>query len=220
MIYKAQKSKLSRALAIAGLVLASACAWAGAEEDYEAGYKQFMDGDVVTSMNTLRKASNAGHIKAMVLLAEILDRSEFDEEAVGLYRKAAEQGDTQAMYGLATMTASGEGLKKKDLAEARRWMLKAAELGHELATNAIAQSYLQGGFGLTEADRDKPEALEWVKKAAKNDYLPAIIALAQAYGNGSAFGVAADQGLANEYLAQANKIRGIENTKKRRGKKN
>lgn len=205
------------------LLLAAALAMpalAAESEDYDLGFKRYLEGDVVGAMAPLRKAAGAGHVKAMVLLAQILDSSEFDEEAVALFRKAAEQGDPDGMFGLGAMTASGEGLKKKDPAGGRAWVQKAAELGHLQAVSVMAQAYLRGEMGLAEADRNTPEALRWARLAARNDYLPAVDALAEAYRSGGSLGVAADAALADEYQAQANKIRRIEPGKgKKKGRK-
>lgn len=192
---------------------------AGAQEDYDLGYRQYYDSDMASAMVSLRKAANAGHVKAMVLLAEILDSSEFDEEAIALYRKAAEQGDPDGMFGLGAMTAAGEGLKEKNPAEGLRWVRKAAELGQGQAIIYMAQSYLKAELGLTEADRNTPEALRWVKEAAQKDHLPAVDALAEAYRTGGTLSVSADPVLAAEYLKQANKIRNIEPAKGKKKKR-
>lgn len=188
---------------------------AGPEEDYQAGVKSHSVGDIVGAMAPLRRAALAGHAKAQSLLAEILDRTDFDEDAVELYRKAAAQGDPDGMFGLGTMIVSGEGTKKDPLA-GRVWIQKAAEQGHQQAINVIAQGYLKGELGFTAADRDTPQALEWVKRAAANDYLPAIDALAAAYATGNGFGLAADRALAEQYQAQANRIRNVDPGKKKK----
>lgn len=182
---------------------------AGPDEDYLAGLKSFRNGDVVGAMTPLRAAALAGHAKAQALLGDILDRSEFDAEAVALYRKSADQGDPDGMFGLGAMIAAGEGVKK-DLLVARGWILKAAELGHKQAINVMAQAYLKGELGFSEAERKSPTALQWLKRAAENDDLPAIDALAAAYRAGDSYGLAADRGLADQYQAQANRIRNID----------
>jgi hypothetical protein len=107
------------------------------------------------------------------------------------------------------MIVSGEGTKK-DLLAGRAWILKAAESGHVLAINAIAQAYLKGELGFAEADRNTPDALNWAKRAADNDYLPAVDALAAAYASGNALGVQADRALSEHYQAQANRIRNLD----------
>jgi len=207
--------RLSRLVPLAACLFAllASPVMAGPNEDYQAGLKSFQEGDVVGSMAPLRNAANAGHAKAMVLLAEILDRSEFDEDAVALYRKAADQGDADGMFGLGVMLAAGEGVKKKEPVEGRQWIHKAAELGHPQAINVIAQAYLKAEMGLSEAERDTPVAFDWVKKAADNDYLPALDALVSAYSAGNRWGLAVDKAKADKYQAQANKVRNLDPAK-------
>lgn len=201
---------------LAGVLAYGGTCLAGPEEDYQAGLKSYQDGDVVGAMPGLRKAANAGHAKAQVLLAELLDRSEFDEEAVAYYRKAADQGDADGMFGYGVMVAAGEGVKKKDPAEGRRWIQKAAEQGHKQAIAVIGQAYLKAELGITESQRATPEALRWIELAAHHDYLPAVDALADAYRTGSGLAVTANAKLAEEYLAQANRLRGIDPAKKKK----
>ncbi|MCG2577187.1 hypothetical protein LZ012_09270 [Dechloromonas sp. XY25] len=193
----------------AGACLLAGGAVAGPEDDYQAGLKSYRNGDIVGAMTPLRQASLEGHAKAQALLAEILDRTDFDDDAIALYRKSAAQGDLDGMFGLGVMTVSGEGTKK-DVLGGRTWILKAAESGHVLAINAMAQGYLKGELGLTEADRNTPDALRWIKRAAENDYLPAIDALAAAYSSGNAFGLPVDRALSEQYQAQANRIRNVD----------
>lgn len=193
----------------AGVCLLAGGAFAAPEDDYQAGLKSYRNGDIVGAMTPLRQASLEGHAKAQALLAEILDRTDFDDDAIALYRKSAAQGDLDGMFGLGVMTVSGEGTKK-DVLGGRSWILKAAEAGHVLAINAIAQGYLKGELGFTEVDRNTPESLRWVKRAAENDYLPAIDALAAAYSSGNAFGLPVDRALAEQYQAQANRIRNLD----------
>lgn len=199
-----------RALFLAsGIFVFSGGLVAAPEDDYQAGLKSYRNGDIVGAMTPLRQASLEGHAKAQALLAEILDRTDFDEDAIALYRKSADQGDLDGMFGLGVMTVSGEGTKK-DLLAGRAWILKAAESGHVLAINAIAQGYMKGELGFTENDRNTPDALRWVKRAAENDYLPAIDALAAAYSSGNAFGLPVDRALSDQYQAQANRIRNLD----------
>jgi TPR repeat protein len=185
---------------------------AGAEEDYQAGLKSHREGDIVGAMTPLRAAALAEHPKAQALLAEILDRTDFDADALVLYRKSAAQGEPEGMFGLGAMLVSGEGTPK-DLVNGRAWILKAAEAGHSQAINVIAQGYLKSEIGYTEAERDTPAALAWIKRAADNGYLPAIDALAAAYAAGNALSVAADPALAEQYRNQANRIRQVDPSK-------
>lgn len=185
-------------------------AMAGVDEDYALAVKRYEEGDVIVAMDLLRKGANDGHLKSMSLLAEILDRSELDDEAIKFYRKAAERGDPDGMYGLGAMMAAGEGVPAKDPEGARRWIEKAAELGQEHAIAVMSEAYLKGQLGLTEADRDTPQALHWTQLAAEHGSLAALDVLAEAYGSGGLLGVSADAALAEKYQSQADKIRGID----------
>jgi TPR repeat protein len=198
------------------VLAASSASHAAPEDDYRIGLKSFQDGDVIGAMNVLRKSADAGHAKSQVLLAEVLDRAELNEEALSYYRKAADQGDPDGMFGYGAMLAAGEGLKAKDLVEGRRWILKAAEQGHTQAVSVMGHAYLKGDLGLTENDRNTPEALHWVEQAAKVDYLPAVDALVDAYRTGIGLPVTANVKLADDYLAQANRLRGIDPSKKKK----
>lgn len=208
--------RLAWSLSLFGLLsILGGSAVADAEEDYQAGLKSHRVGDIVGAMPPLRRAALVGHAKAQALLADILDRTDFDIDAVELYRKSAAQGDLDGMFGLGTMLVSGEGVKK-DIPEGRGWIQKAAEQGHLQAINVMAQAYLKAELGFTANDRNTPEALAWVKRAAANDYLPAIDALSAAYAAGNDFGLAVDRSLAEQYQAQANRIRNVEPGKKKK----
>lgn len=193
-------------------------AFAGNEEDYADGLKSFRDGDVVGAMMKLKKPADSGHAKSQALLGQVLDWAEFDDEALGYFKKAADQGDLDGMYDYGRMLASGEGVKDKDIQEGRQWLLKAAESGHRLAINVIADAYLNGGLGFNQADRNSQAALVWVRKAADNDYLPAVDLLSEAYRTGQGLPVDIDLIIANEYLAKSYSLRGIDPAKQKKRK--
>ena len=79
-------------------------------------------------------------------------------EAVGWYRRAAEQGHVAAQTNLAGIYANGRGVAQ-DMAEAVRWYRRAAEQG------------------LTEA-------LRWIHLTAEQGSLEAQVALGEIYDNG------------------------------------
>ncbi len=193
--------------AAAALCVVPTAAAANAEDEYRAGQMFYQRGDVTGAMARLRIASDVGHAPAQVLLADILDQAEMNEEAVAQYRKAATQGNADGEYGLGNMYANGEGVKR-DPAEARKWILRAAEKNHPRATTTLAQAYLGGGLGLSNAERNGEDARRWVTRAADNHYLPALDYLAKAYRKGL-MGLAVDEKQAQSMEARANKLRGI-----------
>lgn len=204
---------------LAGLLLLPVLAVAGPAEDYVVAKKAYDAGDVVGAMPLLRKGVDAGHTPSMVLLGDILDSSEFDEEAAVVFRKAADKGDPEGQFRLGKLYSLGEGVKK-DLAEAHRLILAAAKQGHRQATNVMAQAYLSAQLGIPASARNGEESLHWVQAAEGNDYLPAIDALLLAYRNGG-FGLSPDAKEAERLQAKANALRNIQEDagrKKRRPK--
>ncbi|WP_295454875.1 serine/threonine-protein kinase [uncultured Thiodictyon sp.] len=94
-----------------------------------------------------------------------------DQEAVGWYRMAAEQGNVYGEYNLGRMYDSGRGLKK-DGDEALRWFHKAAEQGYAQAESVILGISL-GHIG----GRRAAEELESLQKAAERGNVDAQNAL-------------------------------------------
>jgi TPR repeat protein len=185
---------------------------AGPHEDYQEGARSYARGDLMAAMTTLKRAADGGHAAAQALYALILDRADSDEEAVGYYRKSAEQGNPDGQFGYGAMLASGEGTKR-DVDQAREWILKAAEQGHKLAINELALAYLKGQLNIPPDERQGPQALRWVRQAAENDFVPAMDAMAAAYKTGG-YGLAADASQAEMWSTKARKARGLQGKRK------
>lgn len=201
------RSSVRRLLAAAGLCAALAVhgTAAGAPvDDYKSGEQAYRRGDLVAAMAALRRAADQGYAPAQTMLAEILDRAEFNEEALGWYRKAAEQGDPGGEYGLGVMYLTGDGVKK-DPAQAWFWLMRAAEKKFESAVIALASGYLRAAKD-GEAAPDPARAAEWLRKAAALDSLPAVEALARAFREGG-FGLQTDAAQADKFAAQAAALR-------------
>lgn len=122
------------------VVLLCGAAWAAAApaDDHQRGLQAYRRGDVVAAMAALRPAAQAGHAPSQVLLAFILDRGDFPEEAARLYRQAAGQGDAEGHAGLAGLLLAGRGIAKDETA-ARAHFSKAAALGHAGAAQVLQQ---------------------------------------------------------------------------------
>ena len=110
-----------------------AMAWAAPEDDHRRGLAAYHRGDVAT----LRAPAKAGHAPSQSLLAFMLDRGDFVDEAAALYRQAAAQDDTEALYALANFHLIGRGVAK-DEKQALALFSKAAELGHAASMQVIA----------------------------------------------------------------------------------
>jgi len=148
--FQGRGARVLRALGV--LLVWHACfAWAAPEDDFRAGSQAYRTGDVVQAMALLKRSADAGHAPSQSLLAYILDKAEFDEDAVAYYRKAAAQGDAEGEFGLGSMYAAGEGVKR-DRAEARKWITRAAEKGHEWKEKRATAEHLDHAVGKVRAN--------------------------------------------------------------------
>lgn len=164
-----------------GWMLWSGAAFAGATEDYEAGRKAFDDGDVSNALVLLKKAADQKHVPAQILLGRVLDGAGEDELAVEYFRKAADQGEAEAEFELGGMYVKGEGVAQ-DLMKARTRIRSAAEKGYVGAVVTLAEAYLNGGLGLSEAERKDPvESARWIKAAAEKGHAGALVFLVDRY---------------------------------------
>jgi TPR repeat protein len=143
--------------------LALAAAVAAPEDDHRRGLQAYNTGDVATAMSVLRAPANAGHAPSQSLLAFILDRGDFVEEAARLYTLAAAQGDAEAQAALGNYYLVGRGVAK-DEKQSLSYFSKAAEQGHVLALQVLAKAYREGGFGLQP---DAAQAARWEARLAE-----------------------------------------------------
>lgn len=207
---------IGRMLGVLLLASSSALAWAGPEEDYQTGARMYQVGDMLGAMPIVKKAADAGHAAAQAMYADmILAGGSGDEEALGYFTKSAEQGNADGQFGLGSMYASGEGVKR-DVGVGRKWVTKAAEQGHPSAINEMALAYMTGGLGIAEEARKSEEALRWIRLAAGNNFVLAIRELVKAYRQGE-YGLKADGAIADEWAARERKVTGA--TTERRGKR-
>ena len=100
-------------------------------------------------------------------------------EAVGAYRRAAEQGSTAAMVELGVLIGTGAGVAK-DEAQARKLFERAAAAGDPRGMTNLAAL---PGSGATAADPAKQRAL--LSKAAEENSAEAQFQLGLMYANGT-----------------------------------
>ena len=92
------------------------------------------------------------------------------QEAVFWWRKAAEQGHTEAQYTLGLVLLR----ESENSKEGRRWLLAAAEQEKAEAAYLVGGLY-EEGLGIAQ---DQARAVEWYRKAAALDYPEALFKLA------------------------------------------
>ena len=112
------------------------------------------------------------------------------------YARAAEQGETEAQYVLATFYAEGCGVPQ-DYVAAVAWYRKAAEQGHLLAQADLGRMYMLG-YGVPQ---DYATAFRWYRKAATGGHVNAQSILGGMYRYG--LGVPTDNVQAYAWFATA-----------------
>lgn len=83
------------------------------------------------------------------------------DEAIAHYRTLAEAGDAAAAFHLGMLLGSGCS-GQPDAAQARHWMLKAAEHGHADAQKQLAQWHRNGLMGLRKS---RKQSRHWLDQA-------------------------------------------------------
>lgn len=101
------------------------------------------------------------HLKYMRLAAIIFAATKLRQKRFAIVREAAELGDQIMMFELAFLYADGDGVKE-NLAETLKWLIRAANKGHVLAMDRLADAYLNGKLG---AKKDRKRADFWARKA-------------------------------------------------------
>lgn len=179
------------------------------ESAYKKGQADWDRGDLVSSMAPLRVAADGGHPKAQALLGYVLDQSDDDVEAASYYRKAAEQGNVDGMFGLAAFHISGDGDVKIDYATAKALYVRAAETGHLPSINVMVMSHINGGLGLTEEERNGASALKWYRIGADAGLTTALEQLVAANRNGK-LGLPVDAAEADRLQAKLYQVMGVD----------
>ncbi len=101
----------------------------------------------------------------LITQATALEAEGNPEEALALYKKAANAGDTTAMLRVAAAYAAGMGTGQ-DPTEASRWYAKAAQQGNPEGQYRLGIAFARGnGIG-----KDMQKARYWLEKAAGGGY--------------------------------------------------
>jgi len=116
-------------------------------KDMALAEKAFNEEDLLKSMKIFRQMAEQNYMPAQIRLGELLDYAENNEEAVGWYMMAANQGDAAGQCNLGLMYAVGEGIDL-DFKKAVYWIDLAAEKNYLVAVKSLANSYRIGDMGL------------------------------------------------------------------------
>jgi TPR repeat protein len=97
-------------------------------------------------------------------------------------RKLAAGGDPEAQYRLGCMYERGKGVRK-NMSDAARWYLKAAEQEHRNAPGKLAEFYYNG----TGVKKDPKEGEKWDRIAVEKQDLPACAEILEALNRHSSW---------------------------------
>ena len=109
------------------------------------------------------------------------------QQAYGIFRSLAEDGDSSAQFNLGLMYYEGQGIPQNDV-EAIRWYRAAAEQGHAKAQFNLGNRYAHGR-GVAQ---NYVEAVRWFRDAAEQGYANAQYNLGVMYAQG--------QGVPQDYV--------------------
>ncbi len=142
--------------------------------------------DAVTAINFLKKAAEAGYPPAVKEIENSKNLEEMkstdSKSSMDLYRKAAQEGNTDAQYTMFEYLSS-EG-EHYDMQQAAFWLKRAAENGHNEAIKKLYNFFSDAYV----SEAAVSEYLDIVSKAAEKNCGEAQLALFEAYFSGSCMG--------------------------------
>ncbi len=141
-------------------------------------------------------AAKEGDLQAQVALGQFYGANGRYDEAIGWYRKAADQGDPAGQRLMGDLYREGVGVER-DPAKAHGCYVKAAEQGEPLAQVTLGVMYIQG----EGVARDPKMAAHWWTKAAEQGMLEAQLHLGHLYKEGD--GVTQDSHEALKWFKKA-----------------
>jgi len=173
---------------------------------FNAGVTSYSAGDVPEAVSNWKVASNAGHMIASWLLANLYDQGKGvardPAAAFAYFQRAAKAGHPDAAIRVAEIYHNGSpelGIKR-DYKKALPMYERAA-----LAARAEAQYQLGKMYAFGEGVSPSPsEALRWQLLAAKKRYGPSLLEMARLYFNGE--GVTTDRTEGWMYLVLASRF--------------
>lgn len=145
---------------------------------------RFVAKNADAALQLMKVSADAGNTLAQFNLAQMyVERDRGPEgfaKALPYYERAAATGLPDAQYAMAQIFASGIAGKKRDPAEARRYLTLAAKQGFDTAQLDLGTWLVEGRGG----PRDGKAGFVWLKQAAEGGNVAAMNRLAKLYMNG------------------------------------
>ena len=164
---------------------------------YNTGMGYYNFGEFELALEWINKAAELNYPDAFNQLGEMyyFGREGVEknlEEAIKFFRKAADLGNTSAMFHLGDCYMHGEGVEQSE-AEALKWFIKRQDGDESEGMAHLAYMY--------SWDSDYAKSFEWYSKAAELGNAEAVYSLGCCYEEGN--GVEKDSAKALEYYLKA-----------------
>ncbi|MFK4825286.1 tetratricopeptide repeat protein [Paenochrobactrum sp. BZR 588] len=132
----------------------------------------------------MKKAAIAGNAMAQFNYAQILMQNNPGEKGIEAaypwFQKAAQNNLSDAEYAVSQILANGTAAIKQNEAEARVYLLRAAQKNYDTAQLDLATWLVEGRGG----ERDFDAGFKWMLQAARNGNVAAQARLARLYRDG------------------------------------
>lgn len=144
----------------------------------------FPDKELCDVISTCHKAADDNQSDAQNTMARLANSGWIDDDPLEWYRKAAENGNADAMVNYADSLQSKPWLTddvKSYFQDDFEWMRKAAELGNPSAAFNLASYYY---LGYPPCRKDPVKALFYYRSAAEQNNIPALLYVADMTARG------------------------------------
>ncbi|MEH6448549.1 MAG: SEL1-like repeat protein [Oleispira sp.] len=175
------------ALIMTFIICLSGCYTDGqAHSDFRKAEELSQEGDIKQAFELYQRAAEHGDIDAQFALGGAYLVGDLgiknDEKAIYWLKKAGEQGDHYSLLYIAIIYYEGMAFEgKKDVNQAFKWFIKAAEAGSLKAQLVLGSEYITGeDLGA----KDPKQALHWYKKAAEQGDPEGLFNVGDIYFNG------------------------------------
>lgn len=145
---------------------------------------QHVKADRVQAENLMKAAAEAGNAMAQFNYAQILMQNNPGEKGIEAaypwFQKASDSNLADAEYAVSQILANGTSAIKQDEAEARFFLLRAAQKNYDTAQLDLATWLVEGRGG----ERNFDAGFKWMLQAARNGNVAAQARLARLYRDG------------------------------------
>lgn len=143
-----------------------------------------VEADKAQAERLMEKAAEAGNSMAQFNYAQILMKNSPGESGINAaypwFQKAADNNLADAEYAVSQILANGTANIKQDEAEARLYLLRAAQKNYDTAQLDLATWLVEGRGG----ERNFDAGFQWMLKAARSGNVAAQARLARLYRDG------------------------------------